>query len=162
MAALAELLIALIAEFGLPAVLAFLVDEGILPAWVLGQTAAALEHEPYLIEQIAEATSLNVANPYYGLQAINTKVSRLNTDYAQILSAIESVSVQVSNLPIPASEDDIATRVWGYPNSGEGEPVYNHLIYLQHFMHHIGRLAAFTLQDDPFLVVEMSWKYPPD
>lgn len=162
MTMLAELLIGLIAEFGLDYVLQFLVNAGILPPSVLLQGQNALEHEQYLIEQLVQQTDVAVQHPSYGLNAIKTQVDRNAVDVTKLVAAINALSVQVSNLPTPPGEDSIAAQVWGYPNTGQDISAYDHLLYIERFAANLGYLASFTLQADPFLVVETSWKYPPD
>jgi hypothetical protein len=159
---LLEALAPLILEFGVEAVLQYLVDQGVFPAWVLGANNTAIESEPGLIEQLVQQTEVAVDSPAYGLQAIKTQVNRSAIDVGSILAAIDALSVQVSNLPVPPSAGSIAEQVWLVPPIEGEELPWNHLLYIENFCRNVGALAAFVLQTDPFLVVEAVWKYPPD
>jgi len=163
---MAEALAALLYEFGAPLVIAWLIENGYLPAWVgdaLGiSTNQAVESEPYLIEQALDVVKQEATSNDHGLNAIMTQVRRFNVDNAALLAAVQNMQAQISNLPSPPSEGTIAEQVWGYPNSGEDVAAYQHLLWIERFAHTVGGLGAFLLQDDPFLVVQTSWKYPPD
>jgi len=162
MEVLIPLLEDLINLLGLDFVLRALVEAGVLPAWVLPDQNAAQEHEPYLIEQDVESIRQSIESTAYGLYAIKTQVNRNAVDVAGILSALSTIQTQISNIPAAPEAGTIAEQVWGYPNSGEDISAYSHLQLLERFAHMVGGLAAFVLQNDPFLVVETSWKYPPD
>jgi hypothetical protein len=130
-----------------------------------GLDKAAHEHVEYAIEGSAVATSLAVANPTYGLSAIHADVAAAQ---AAIIAALDGLVVTLPVEPpawytSPPSGGDTALAVWGaYIVEGEAYTAGQHLIYLEAFASNIGRAAAFVLQNDPFLVVEASWKYPPD
>jgi hypothetical protein len=162
MAALAALLLDLIASEGLDVVLNYLVSAGVLPSWVIGQQASAVEHEPYLIEQYAQAVDGTVNNVAYGNAALSRQISRLNFDSAAILAAVNRTETAVSNLPVPPLSGDIASAVWSFAPTLESPIAWEHLSLLENFARNVGFLAAFPLQGDPFLTVETSWKYPPD
>jgi hypothetical protein len=158
----AAYLLDLIAAEGIDVVLAFLVDQGVLPSWILGEGNTALEHEPYLLEQLTGSTDAALSNPSTGLEAIYRLVQRQAVDVSSILSAIASLSTQVGNLPIPPESGDIASAVWSFKPTLEDDIAWNHLYFLENFAKNIGAFAAFPFQGDPFLIVETSWKYPPD
>jgi hypothetical protein len=127
MGGLGEALLALIAEFGLPAVLGFLVDEGILPPWVLGETSGqAVETEPYAIERIATTAANEAINPFHGFSALLTRMNRLST---QIETDANALAEAIGNINFdtqpgwyvppttPPDETTVATAVWDYqPN----------------------------------------------
>jgi hypothetical protein len=89
---------------------------GIVQALYSGSKTVAVEHIPYQIESTVVATSLNVANPIYGLAALQSQMASFETDVdgrlTTISSEIAALQQQVSSLPVPPSTSDIATGVW--------------------------------------------------
>ena len=169
MGGLGEALLALIAEFGLPAVLGFLVDEGILPPWVLGETSGqAVESEPYAIERIASTAANEAINPFHGFSALLTRMNRLSTqietDANALAEAIGNISInEQPSWYVPPTPGIAASDVWDVQYGGETDMTTGaHLLALETFAHNLHYLASFALRDDPFLIVDMGWKYPPD
>lgn len=159
---LLDALRAAIEAFGLDFVLRALVEAGVLPSWVLPDVFTAQEHEPYRIEQTVDSIANALASPTNGLDRIYQAAHGAAIDATAIAATLANIQTQISNLPIPPATDSIAAQVWGFPNSGEDIPAYSHLLYIERFAGTVGRGAAFIFQDDPFLVVKTSWKYPPD
>jgi len=115
------LLLPIILEFGIEAVLQALVDNGYLPASVLGeQVDTAREHEPYIIEQMTEAASLNVADPRWGNHALLDAIHRAVIDInAHTDNALAGLVINLPDTPPawwipPTSGGDIATEVWNW------------------------------------------------
>ena len=153
----------IIAYYGTRAVLQALVDEGIIPqeiADLLGVGEPDITNTA--VDQDVQQLQRTLDNPTTGLPGILTAVKRNAVDVTKITDALAAIQTQISNIPGAPSTGDIAAQVWGYPNSGQDIPAYDHLLYIERFAGLIGKAAAFVLQGDPFLLVETSWKYPPD
>jgi len=151
-------LLELLAGVAVDELLAFLVNQGVLPAWVLGEQKAALEDEQYLIQQLVQQTDVAVQHPSYGLNAIKTQVDRNAVDVTKLVAAINALSIQVSNLPTPPGEGDIAQAVWTYQIGGPTDVQAGfHLQRLDNMRSHFQGRVAFPLQSDPFLIVDAPW-----
>lgn len=169
MAALWELLWPIIAEFGIASVLQALVDNGLLPASVLGQQDTALEHEPYIIEQMAEAASLNVADPRWGNHALLDKLQQVQNDIAasrvSILDAISGISntEQPPWYTPPTASGDVAHDVWFYDgDTHEDDLAWNHLLLLERYAALTSEYGSWPWWADPMFAISGSFKYPPD
>jgi len=134
----------------------------------------------------ANATEIAVFNQTYGLKAAHNErvamnnatldrdsVVAVNLDglYHQgeaILAAIGEPSQATTpptwwvTPPTPPATGDIASAVWSFAPTLQDPTAWDHLDKIENFARNIGFLAAFPLQSDPFLMVETSWKYPPD
>jgi hypothetical protein len=140
-----------------------LVSAGIIPAELAPYLGVSLPDKTNAeVDQDVKVVGDILNNPISGLPGILTAVKRNAVDVVGLNTKLDGLITQVSNLPAAPSSGDIAAQVWGYPNSGEDIPAYSHLLYIERFAGLIGKAAAFTLQGDPFLFVETSWKYPPD
>jgi hypothetical protein len=160
---IAEAIGELLLYYGVQAILDELVAEGVIPpelAPYLGLTPPG--ESTNQIGEDVQQIQRTLDNQTTGLPGIITLVKRNAVDVATITDALANLSTQVANLPSAPGVGDIAAEVWGYPNSGEDVPAYTHLLYLENFARNVGGLAAFVLKGDPFLIVEASWKYPPD
>lgn len=88
-------------------------------------TESAQEHIPYNIESIVTAISLNIANPTYGLAALQAHLSNIDSemgDYYALLSSQLSTTQQAgSPVTLPSSPPTgygggaSALEVWTYP-----------------------------------------------
>jgi hypothetical protein len=166
MAALAPLLPIiedLLTYYTVNALIEALVQAGIIPAELAPYLGVSLPDKTNAeVDQDVQQIQRTLDNPMSGLPGIITLVKRNALDVTSINSKLDNLTTQVSNLPSAPGVGDIAAQVWGYPNSGEDIPAYSHLLYIERFAGLIGKAAAFVLQGDPFLLVETSWKYPPD
>jgi hypothetical protein len=162
MAALLAAIAGAIAEFGLDAVIAFLVEQGILPAWMGGEEDVARESTPYAIQEHVAAIRAQVESFYSGLAAINTRVMTLNTDQQQVVNAIEALSVQVAALPVPPTGGDNASAVWEYRAFEGDETTWQHLSWIERYAALTSQYGSWPWHEDPNFAVSGSFKYPPD
>lgn len=153
----------LLTYYTVNALIEALVQAGIIPAELAPYLGVSLPDKTNAeVDQDVQQIQRTLDNTDGGLPGIMKAINRTALDKTQILDALDNLTTQVSNIPSAPSVGDIAAQVWGYPNSGEDIPAYSHLLYLENFARNIGALAAFVLKGDPFLIVETSWKYPPD
>lgn len=159
---LIEILLPLIVEFGLNYVLQQLVDKGILPASVLAQAETAQEHEPFVIEDNVQHIVQRLDVGMSSLDNIANNARNTANSIAGIQATLANLATQVANIPSAPGSDANAEAVWLYPNNGVDTTMGQHMAYFEYFMANVGELAAFILQNDPFLIVQTTWKYPPD
>jgi hypothetical protein len=122
----------------------------------------SVEHEPYLTEQYAHDTQAALYSTENGLAAIYREAHNAALDVTAIATALDTLGVQVGNLPIPPSTDNVAAAVWGYPNVGEGRSTYDHLLFLERYGELTSLYGSWLWYEDPMFAVAGSYKYPPD
>jgi hypothetical protein len=153
---------------------------------------AAKEHVPYALETIASNAANTVNHYLWGNHKLLDAINAIGTpsvggllaadvgdpayavhvlhdqeyaDYTALDAKLDSILAAFGDIPSPIeppTEGDIASAVWSFRATLEDEIAWNHLLFIENFAKNLGELASFTLQYDPFLIVEASWKYPAD